>query len=267
MGGVEARIDRVQEHYDARVDRIREAARREIAKLRADEKDKIGQLRRGAVQLSEEGAAFIASWEGFRADAYRDVAGVWTIGYGHTGPDVIPGRSVTRSEALKLLRDDAAIAEAAVRRLVRVRLEQHQLDALVSFTFNVGCGALRSSTLLTLLNRRDYSGARAQFARWNKGGGQVLAGLSRRRAAEAAVFGTHADPPDPLAILSKGERRIVEAHRRALKRGKRWEIALWRGRLTARMKVLRVEYRVLHLREKAPNDRFARYVILREERD
>jgi len=139
--------------------------------------------------LSNQGAKFIAGFEGFRADAYWDQWGsVWTIGFGHTG-GVRPGEKVTKEQALKVLREDAATAGQAVKDLVDVELSQKQFDALVSFCFNLGGGALAESTLLKKLNRGDYKGAQHQFGRWVHAGGQVLPGLVKRRAAEARLFG------------------------------------------------------------------------------
>lgn len=141
--------------------------------------------------LSKHGAQFIASFEGFRADAYWDPWGqVWTIGYGHTA-GVRPGEKVTTTQALKLLEQDAASAATAIRDLVHVRLNQNQFDALVSFVFNLGAGALAESTLLKLLNRGNYRGAARQFHLWDHAGGQVLPGLLRRREAEAHLFLKH----------------------------------------------------------------------------
>jgi lysozyme len=139
-------------------------------------------------RLSPAGAQFIADFEGFRQSPYQDAVGVWTIGYGTTH-GVGPGtKRVTKKKALQLLERDAATAAKAVNDLVDVRLDQHQFDALVSFVYNLGAGALAESTLLKKLNKGDYKGAREQFKRWNHAGGQVLAGLTKRRAAEAAVF-------------------------------------------------------------------------------
>jgi lysozyme len=185
--GVEERVDAIEERYDGRVERIRERARREIARLRADEKQKIAAVRRGATELSEDGAAFIASWEGFRALAYQDVVGVWTIGYGHTA-GVRPGQTVTRAEALKLLMQDASIAEAAVRSGVAVRLNQHQFDALVSFVFNVGTGAFQGSTLRAVLNAGRYGAVPGELMRWVNAGSHPVQGLVNRRRAEADLF-------------------------------------------------------------------------------
>ena len=146
--------------------------------------------------LSKEGAAFIARFEGFRGQLYNDAAGHATIGYGHLvhhGP--IDGsepaefrKGISQERALELLQADAANAAAEIARSVKVPLEQHQFDALVSFAFNVGNGAFRESTLLRLLNEGRYDAVEAQLARWNKAGGKTLQGLVNRRAAEAKLF-------------------------------------------------------------------------------
>lgn len=144
------------------------------------------------MRTSPAGRAFIGRHEGVRLAAYRDAAGVWTIGYGHTaaaGPPVpAAGLTITAAEADAILGRDLARFEAAVSRLVTVALSQGEFDALVSFAFNVGEGALGRSTLLRKLNAGDRAGAAAEFGRWNKAGGRVLAGLTRRRAEERAVF-------------------------------------------------------------------------------
>lgn len=140
------------------------------------------------MKTSSNGRALIREYEGEKLTAYVCPAGVLTIGVGHTGSDVTRGLTITKAQSDSLLVADLAKFEAAVAAAVKVPLTQNQFDALVSFAFNVGAGALRSSTLLKLLNARDYAGAAAQFGRWNKGGGRVLPGLTKRRAAEAALF-------------------------------------------------------------------------------
>lgn len=141
-------------------------------------------------RFSRHGARFIAKFEGFSSTPYRDPVGVWTIGYGTTD-GVGPGtRPISRRKALRLLRRDARIAARAVRRVVKVKLTQNQFDALVSFTYNVGVGAFQSSTLLRLLNEGRYHQAADEFLRWDFGGGQQLAGLTRRRRAERRLFKT-----------------------------------------------------------------------------
>lgn len=141
-----------------------------------------------ALSLSPHGAEMIGGFEGLRLTAYRDAVGVLTIGYGHTGADVKPGQRISTATALALLRRDAQSAEAAVERAVKVPLTQGQFDALVSLTFNIGGGALASSTLVRKLNAGDVKGAANQFLRWDKAGGRTLLGLSRRRRAERALF-------------------------------------------------------------------------------
>lgn len=147
-------------------------------------------------QLSEKGAAFIAHFEGLRSNLYNDPVGHCTIGCGHLvhhGP--INGsepeefrRGITRERALELLQDDASTAAHEIARSVKVRLSQSQVDALISFAFNVGNGAFRDSTLLRLLNQGDYHSVPAQLNRWTKASGKTLPGLVRRRKAEGELF-------------------------------------------------------------------------------
>lgn len=146
------------------------------------------------MKMSSKGLDLVKSFEGLYTKAYLCPAGVWTIGYGHTGTvdgkRICAGMKITPAKATKLLASDMWVFEKGVASAVAVKLNQNQFDALVSFSFNVGLGALRSSTLLKLLNQGNYSGAAKEFKKWNKGGGKVLAGLTRRREAEAALFST-----------------------------------------------------------------------------
>lgn len=137
--------------------------------------------------LSPTGLALIQLSEGLRLTAYRDAAGVWTIGYGSTR-GVKGGMKITQEQAEQRLLADVAQAEAVVNRRVTVSLSQHQFDALVSFVFNVGGGAFCKSTLLEKLNLADYAGAANELSRWVKANGRVLPGLVKRRAAERALF-------------------------------------------------------------------------------
>lgn len=136
---------------------------------------------------SDEGRALITRFEGEKLNAYLCPAKIWTIGVGHTGPDVKPGMLITREKSQALLSLDLARFEAAVNRLCPVTT-QDQFDALVSFAFNVGSGSLQGSTLRRKHNEGDYAGAANEFARWNKAGGKVLPGLTARRAAEAKLY-------------------------------------------------------------------------------
>lgn len=147
--------------------------------------------------VSAAGLDLIAGFEGWRADLYEDVADNATIGYGHlvhAGPITAADRSgpfgkgITKQQGLDLLRKDVEAKAQAVRQYVTVPLNQGQFDALVSFAYNVGAGNLHGSTLLKKLNAGDYAGAANEFGNWTKAGGKVMAGLQRRRAAEAAMF-------------------------------------------------------------------------------
>jgi len=139
------------------------------------------------MQISDSGIMLIKNFVGLRLTAYQCSAHVWTIGYGHTA-GVKPGDTITEGQAEQFLRDDLDQFEAAVYRLVNVTLSQHQFDALVSFTFNLGEGNLKNSTLLKKLNAGDYSGAAEEFPRWNRADGRVVEGLTRRRLAERDMF-------------------------------------------------------------------------------
>ena len=138
---------------------------------------------------SQKGINLIKRFEGLRTAAYKCPAGVWTIGYGHT-QTAKPGMVITPLEAEELLKKDLFVYEQAVRQYVKVPLSQNQFDALVSFTFNVGMGAFKSSTLLRLLNQGDSYQAGFQFMRWTMANGKRLPGLVRRREAEQVLFET-----------------------------------------------------------------------------
>jgi len=140
------------------------------------------------MQYSKTGEALTEQFEGCRLVAYQDVKGVWTIGWGHTGPDVHPGLVWTQGQADDQLLVDMGHAEHAVNQLVTVALTQGEFDALCDFAYNCGIGALEGSTLLRLLNAGDYSGAATQFDRWSHASGKVVAGLLRRREAETSEF-------------------------------------------------------------------------------
>lgn len=140
-----------------------------------------------AIKISLTGINLIKQFEGCRLEAYYCPAGVLTIGYGHT-KIVSPGLHITQQKANELLALDLALFEAAVAQLVKVPLTQCQVDALISFVYNVGVGAFTSSTLLKKLNAKDYVGAASEFSRWNKASGAPLAGLTKRREAERKLF-------------------------------------------------------------------------------
>jgi len=138
-------------------------------------------------RINAAGLELIKSFEGLRLNSYRDAVGVWTIGYGHTRT-AGPGQRISFNQATALLREDVSTFEKAVTRAVRVPITDNQFAALVSFAYNVGSGALSSSTLVRRLNSGDKFGAANEFLRWNRAGGRVLAGLTRRREAERTLF-------------------------------------------------------------------------------
>jgi lysozyme len=146
-----------------------------------------------SLRTTEIGLQLIKTFEGRKLAAYRCPAGVWTIGYGHTSragpPAVTPGLKISAAQATQILRDDIDLFETEVETLVQgVDLEPHQFDALVSLAFNIGVPALKSSTLLKRVRAGRFEDVPAQVMRWNKIDGKTLAGLTRRRRAECALW-------------------------------------------------------------------------------
>ncbi|NJL51409.1 MAG: lysozyme [Hydrococcus sp. SU_1_0] len=137
--------------------------------------------------LSPAGLDLIKGFEGLRLNAYQCSAGKWTIGYGHT-KTAKSGQCITHSQALRLLTEDVAQFEQAVRTTVQVPLTQNQFDALVSFCYNVGSTAFRNSHLVSALNRGYYSMAAKELYRWVFAGKVKIPGLVRRREQEYALF-------------------------------------------------------------------------------
>ena len=164
-------------------------------------------------EINQAGLDLIKSFEGLpdgdpttvNLDPYLDPVGIWTIGWGHAirvGSDYLRGAQnrararalypggITIAQAEALLRGDLMDTCRDVESAVSVPLSDNQFAALVSFTFNLGIGNLRRSTLLRLLNAGDFAGAAQEFNKWNRAGGRVLRGLTRRREAEAKLFET-----------------------------------------------------------------------------
>lgn len=139
-------------------------------------------------KINEAGLEIIKGFESLKLAAYLCPGGKWTIGYGHTGPDVEQGMVITEEDADDLLEQDLNRFEAAVKANVSVELDENQFSALVSLVYNIGVTAFRDSTLRKKLNTGDYEGAADEFPRWNRSKGKVLAGLARRRAAEQDLF-------------------------------------------------------------------------------
>jgi lysozyme len=148
-----------------------------------------------ALKISAQGLEFIRNWEGVRLEAYQDGAGVWTIGVGSITPPVKPGQKITAAEAMARLDVDLDIAEKAVNDLRIKLMSQHEYDALVSLTFNIGAGALKGSTVArNLQTQQGAHNVGGAMLLWNKlrdpktGQHVVSKGLLRRRCAEAALY-------------------------------------------------------------------------------
>lgn len=160
------------------------------------------------MKTSAAGLSLIKRFEGLELEAYQDIAGIWTIGYGHTGADVKPGLVWTEQVAESALTRDLELREDVINQAVRVLLNQNEFDALVSFVYNVGGGAFRSSTALKRLNGGDRTGAAEALTWWDKakvnGVLRPVKGLTIRRAAERDLFLRTIDPPQTIA-LSDGE--------------------------------------------------------------
>lgn len=141
--------------------------------------------------------ALVKHFEGLYLEAYQCPAGVWTIGYGHTGirhndGTVFKGRKITEKQAEALLARDLETSAAGVQRLLLPKafaaLNENQFGALVSFAFNCGLGNLSKSTLLQRINALRFKDCPAEFLKWNRANGRVLRGLTRRRQSEANLF-------------------------------------------------------------------------------
>lgn len=146
-------------------------------------------------EINQAGLDLIKEFEGFRSKAYLCPASVWTIGYGNTfwenGQRVKSGQTITREKAEELLKIIVQSFADVVSNSVKVPINDNQFASLVSLAFNIGIGAFRNSTLLRVLNQRNYTETANQFLRWNRAGGKVLAGLTRRRQRERQLFLTN----------------------------------------------------------------------------
>jgi lysozyme len=130
----------------------------------------------------------VKKFEGLSLKSYQYIGGVWTIGYGSTGPDIGPNMTWSEQDADQRLNLDVMAIENQIKKLVVVPLTENQEAALTSFVYNEGIGHLESSTLLKMLNDKDYNGAADQFLRWVKVDGQSVDGLKNRRTMERQIF-------------------------------------------------------------------------------
>lgn len=143
------------------------------------------------MQLSYNGVKLLQEFEGFKNEAYKDSAGIWTIGYGSTHVDgvaVQEGDTITQEKAEHQMFLDTAAAQTCINANVEVPLKQCMFDALVSLVYNIGGGAFLKSTLFKLLNLQLYDLAANEFVRWNRAGGKEIKGLTNRRIREREYF-------------------------------------------------------------------------------
>lgn len=138
------------------------------------------------MKISNEGLDLIAKYEGCVLTAYKCPAGVWTIGYGHTGTDVIPGKKITKITALSLLQQDVERFENYINRKVKRQLKQNEFDALVSFCYNVGYRL--NGDLLKYIEDGNTDGVVTKLNLYNKAKGKVLNGLVKRRKEESELY-------------------------------------------------------------------------------
>lgn len=154
--------------------------------------------------LSDDGVAVAHHYESCRLEAYPDPGSKdgnpWTIGWGHTGPEVVKGLVWTQQKADDTFRVDVGSVERDVLEQLKVKVTQGQFDALVLFVYNVGANAFFKSTMRYMINNGDFEGAVKEFARWNKNDGRAMKGLTRRRASEAALF----DGADAKTAIAAG---------------------------------------------------------------
>lgn len=141
------------------------------------------------MKMNDKGLALLKEFEGCKLEAYLDLGGVLTIGYGHT-KDVKLGDKITQEQADELLKQDLFHFETGTSMLVKILLTGNQFSALVCFAYNVGLANFEASTLLRCVNAKMFDEAAEQFLRWNKVHGAPISGLSRRRAAESDLFMT-----------------------------------------------------------------------------
>lgn len=141
------------------------------------------------MKISKQGLDFIKKWEGFRYKAYQDVVGVWTIGYGSTkigNRKVQPTDTISEPDAVKEMEEE--LEKWIYPHLEDLTLNQNQFDALCSFIYNLGATNFNKSTLKKKIQAGDYVGASYEFVKWNRAGGKVVDGLTKRRTDESKLF-------------------------------------------------------------------------------
>jgi len=174
------------------------------------------------MKISQNGLDLIKKYEGCRLKAYKDSVGILTIGYGHT-KGVEAGQTITQAQADAFLKQDVSTAEKAVNKYAYI-YNQNQFDALVSFTFNCGSANLKK---ITNNGARTLEQISARLPQYNKAGGKVLAGLTKRRAEEKALF----DAPVYTSPDAAGEEEI---NMRTIKKGSKGKaVKIWQTIINA----------------------------------
>lgn len=142
------------------------------------------------MKIDKYGEKLIKNFESCKLTAYKADKSekYYTIGWGHYGADVKKDMKISKETANKLFRNDIKYFETSVNSCLKVKVTQSMFNALVSFTYNVGYGAFKNSTLLKYVNKKQFKKASKEFKKWNKCGGKVLNGLVRRRKAEEIEF-------------------------------------------------------------------------------
>lgn len=138
--------------------------------------------------INKKGVELLKKFEACNLQAYLDIGGIPTIGYGSTGADVVMGMSITQAEADRRLGVDISKFEKVINNFVTATLNDNQFSALVCLAYNIGIGSFQRSALLKKLNNRDYVGAVQQFVKWDHVNGKVVDGLLNRRMAERELF-------------------------------------------------------------------------------
>lgn len=157
------------------------------------------------MKTNDAGIELIKSFEGLRLKSYQDIVGIWTIGFGTTGPEIVKGLEWTEQQCVDRLKKDLQKFEKAILAAVKVPMTSNEFAALVCWTYNVGSGAMSGSTLVKLLNKDTPKTEVAdQFMRWNKAGGKEVAGLTRRRKAEQELFLKPEAESKPEPVLPEG---------------------------------------------------------------
>lgn len=145
-------------------------------------------LIKNSCKINDKGLNLLKTFEGCRLTSYRDIGGILTIGYGHTGSNVYEGQHITQDQADSLLLSDIAKCEEALNKLINVPVTSNQFSALICLVFNIGIEAFSRSTLLKLINLNKMKEAAEQFIRWDHVNGKQVEGLRQRRLSERRLF-------------------------------------------------------------------------------